>query len=165
MHLLRWSVLSVLLLSVAACGWQLRGMGHTALLPFKTAQVEDKGADTALAQRLVQALASSGVQLDETAAVRIVLGATQWRTSRTGYTLTGDVAAELLSLKQPFVVFYRGKKILQDEAVVYRDHQIDTRALAAAESEKRSLQAQMRQEAAAQIVRQLSYLKLPHDQR
>lgn len=153
-----------LILFLSSCGWHLRGSGSTTVLTFKVAQVEDKGADAALAQQVVQALSAAGVKLDEAAAVRIVLAPTQWRISRTGYTLTGDVVAELLSLEQPFTVFYKGKPVLEDETVVYRDHQIDTRALAAAESEKRSLQVQMRQEAAMQIVRQLGHLSLPtHD--
>lgn len=140
-------------------GWHLRGMGETRALPFRQLAVDETVAEPALVQLLLDQLAQLGVAVDSTADWRLRLGETHWHVSRTAYTLTGDTAAETLSLKQPFEVWRNGTLVLRDEAVVYRDHRIDTNALAAAETERRELQVAMRREAVNQILRQLSYLK------
>ncbi len=128
-------------------------------MPFKAIALEDRGADVAIYRALESELSSAGVRVEPAAELRLVLEPTRWHISRTQVTLTGDVAAELLSLKQPFELWRGDRRLLADVAEVYRDHQIDTAALAAAEAERRSLQAQMRQEAAAQILRQLRYVE------
>ncbi len=146
--------------TVSGCsGWHLRGMGETRALLFRQLAVDETVAESALVQQLLDQLAQLGVAVDGAADWRLRLGETRWHVSRTAYTLTGDTAAETLSLKQPFEVWHNDKRVLRDEAVVYRDHRIDTNALAAAETERRELQAAMRREAVNQILRQLSYIK------
>lgn len=140
-------------------GWHLRGRGEAASLPFKRLAVDETVAEPALVQPLLDQLAQLGVAVDGAADWRLRLGETRWHVSRTAYTLTGDTAAETLSLKQPFELWHNGRQVLRDDAVVYRDHRIDTNALAAAESERRALQNAMRREAVSQILRQLSYVK------
>ncbi len=143
-------------------GWHLRGRGHTGPLPFQQLAVDETVAEPALVQQLLDALAQWGVAVSDGADWRLRLGETRWHIGRTAYTLTGDAAAETLALKQPFEVWHGGKRLLRDEAVVYRDHRIDPQALAASDAERRALQAAMRREAVQQILRQLSHV--PADQ-
>lgn len=140
-------------------GWHLRGRGGQTALPFRRLAVDETVAEPALVQRLLDRLSQTGVTVDPAADWRLRLGETRWHVSRTAYTLTGDAAAETLSLKQPFALWHGRKRVLHDEAVVYRDHRIDARALAAAETERRDLQDAMRDEAVSQILRQLGYVK------
>lgn len=147
------------LVPLSGCGWRLRGSETTAPMPFKAIALEDQGADVGIYRALELRLSSAGVRVTPVAELRLVLAPTRWHINRTQVTLTGDTAAELISLKQPFSVWRGDQKLLADEADVYRDHQIDTAALAAAEAERRSLREQMRREAAEQILRQLTFLK------
>ena len=156
----RRALLGLLVLApLSGCGWRLRGQGDSAALPFKAIALEDRGVDVDIYRALEARLRSAGVRVISTADLRLVLAPSRWHISRTQVTLTGDAAAELLSLKQPFELWRGDQRLLADVAEVYRDHQIDTAALAAAEAERRSLQAQMRQAVAEQILRQLRYVK------
>jgi LPS-assembly lipoprotein len=143
---------------LGGCGWRLRG-SSAAPLPFSELALEDRGADVQLYQALTARLNSAGVRVHEQAPLRLVLAQTQWRVSRTALTLTGDTAAEIISLRQPFSLWRQGRLLLTDSAEVYRDHQIDTAALAAAEAQRHSIRQKMRQAAVEQIIRQLHYLQ------
>ncbi len=155
----RRSLLGLLALApLGGCGWHLRGSGGAEALPFRTIALEDRGADVALYRAVERGLMASGVQVRRDSGLRLVLLPTRWHVSRTQLTLTGDTAAELMSLKQPFELWRDGKRLIADTVEVYRDHQVDTAALAASEAEKRSLRRQMRREAARQVLRRLRYL-------
>ncbi|HID00264.1 MAG TPA: hypothetical protein EYP05_02835 [Piscirickettsiaceae bacterium] len=146
------------LVPLGGCGWHLRGSTVDLSTAIQAIALEDQGVDEGIYRALTLRLQSAGVVVTPAAELRLVLAPTRWHINRAQVTLTGDTAAELMSLKQPFSVWRAGVRLLVDEVVVYRDHQIDTAALAAAEAQRRSLRAQMRREAAEQILRQLSFL-------
>ncbi|GAB6034001.1 LPS-assembly lipoprotein LptE [Galenea microaerophila] len=162
---LRAGIVIGLFLTLAACGFHLRGLdqnGQIRPLAFSTLKIEaTEAVDGRLLQQFKQRLVAQGVQLvasEAQAQAVLKLSATQFQRITTAKDGNGDVTAELLKLQQPFalIAVASGKTVVQGAAVSYRDRSIDPNALLAAERELASQKTLMRQEVVQQILQRLS---------
>ena len=155
---LRAGIVIGLFLTLAACGFHLRGLdqnGQIRPLAFSTLKIEaTEAVDGRLLQQIKQQLVASEAQ----AQAVLKLSATQFQRITTAKDGDGDVTAELLKLQQPFalIAVASGKAVVQGAAVSYRDRSIDPDALLAAERELASQKTLMRQEVVQQILQRLS---------
>ncbi|GEM_PF-1807732 len=165
--------LSVVILSLSACGFHLRGYtesGEVKPLPFSTLKVDALGSvDSRLLQMLKQQLTAQGVRLVESEAdaqAVLRLTATQFQRIATAKNGQGQVTSELLKMQQAFTLVdeQSGKVLLQGVAMSYRDRNINPQALLAAERELASLKTLMRQEVVQQLMGRLGELGERHPQ-
>ncbi|KUJ72656.1 hypothetical protein [Thiomicrospira sp. WB1] len=152
----RFAPLLLAVLLLTGCGFQLKGVG-SATVTFQSAYVQADGARADVTRALNNMLEASSVQRVNRLAdaeVAIRLGPTQYKTTRTSISGSGDTGSELITMTQPFSAdqVMTAQALVQGEAISYRDRRIETGGLAAAAQELESLRTQMANELAMQIL-------------
>lgn len=147
---------------LTGCGFHLRGYGTPQQAQFKTIKLSGlEAVSPDIKRALTQQLKASGATIVPSLAgaeVELKLQRTYSHRSKTSYTGTGDVASVLITLKQSFAAHQVATEqlLLEDEAVAYRDHQIDNSALLASNRELQEIKRQMANEVVRQIVDQIN---------
>jgi len=160
-------LLSAILLNLSACGFHLKGTGANAVATFKSVQLLDENlVRPDVLRALKQQLKASNVKLVTLMAdaeITIQFQITGYRTSRTGLSSSGDTSSELLKMSQAFEVVdvATEKALLKTSAQTFRDRQIDNSAVLASSRELRSIQQQMANDLAVQIIDRINRAKRP----
>lgn len=155
-----WLLVAFLMLS--ACGFHLKGLNQVGSVSFQTVKLSGAtGVRADLISALTQQLKVAGVEVVEDLAqaeLEIRLSPTQTQVSRTSLTAQGDTASELIKLSQPFSAWQVADNLLVVEATAssFRDRRLDSAAALAAHQELQSLQKQMAQEVALQVIDRIS---------
>lgn len=152
-------LLLVLLASLlTGCGFHLRGLDSVGQVQFKRLQLNNLPAASREVQKALRnQLKLSGVQLVDSIAdaeVQITLQASQFKASRTAFSDQGDATAEMLKMSQAFSAMQVSTEqtIVSASVQTYRDRQIETSALLAADSELKSIKQDMATVLARQIL-------------
>ncbi|BBP44091.1 hypothetical protein [Thiosulfativibrio zosterae] len=160
-----WLVLGVFwvfLGLLSGCGFHLKGLNQVGTMSFQTVKLSAaSGVRADLVNALTQQLKMSGVEVVDglaQAELEIRLSPTQTQASRTSLTAQGDTASELIKLSQPFSAWQVADNTLVVEATAssFRDRRLDSAAALAANQELKSLQKQMVQEVALQMIDRIS---------
>ena len=147
---------------LSGCGFHLKGLNQVGTLSFQTVKLSaTSGVRADLVAALTQQLKLSGVEVVDglgQAELDIRLAPTQYQASRTSLTAQGDTASELIKLSQPFSAWQVADNTLVVNATAssFRDRRLDSAAALAANQELKSLQKQMLQEVALQIIDRIS---------
>lgn len=154
-----WWLLSILVLfGLSGCGFALKGYNNGAgAVTFKTAKLEANGTRMDLQRALTRYLKESDVVVvDSLADAELVirLGKTGYQRSTTGKTTSGDTSSELIKMTQPFSVeeVATEKQVVKAEAKSYRNRNVDANQAQASNRELQSIQKQMANELALQIL-------------
>ena len=155
----------LLLLSLTACGFHLRG---SVQLPpeLATMSVQDARPATDIAPALRNALKSAGTQISESAPMVLQLMAEQYGKR----VLSVDSAGRAQEYGLSYTVRFSLKSVdtdgknesvwLPEQTVTQtRDLRFDAAAVLGTESEEAKLKAEMRQDAVLQILRRLQAVK------
>jgi len=152
------TVALILTLFLSGCGFQLRGYDTVGQVHFQTVLLQNEaGVRPEVKLAIRKQLELSGVQIvasESEAEVLIRLRPTGYRVSRTAYSGLGDATAELLSMSQPFTAVWvlTGNDVVSGSVETYRDRQIETDALLAAEQELIGMQQSMAENLARQMM-------------
>jgi len=163
-------LIATLLISLlSGCGFHLRGLNSVGESQFKTVQLNNLMAASSEIQKALRSqLKSSGIVLVDSiseAEVQITLQATLFKASRTAYSGQGDATAEMLKMTQSFsaISVSSEQPITAGSVETYRDRQIETNAMLAADNELNSIKQEMAELLARQLMdrinRALSKLK------
>lgn len=151
--------IALLFIQLSACGFHLRGTGSVGALPFSTVKIDaQSNVDIALLQAIERQFSLAGVKVQKASSeVQLVLQPTKHRVSRTSTSGLGDATSELIKMSQAYQVIdaLSGDVIITDEAVVFRDRQINTEEILASENELRSIKKMMRDDLARQIMQRI----------
>lgn len=156
-------LLSAFLLS--ACGFHLKGTQNIGQSQFKQLfLLTESNTRPELTQLMQEYLQMSGTRLVAELAqadATLELGATALTSSITSYASQGDVASKLLTMTQTYQLTLKGQSetLLQDEARVLRDLNVNAQASLAALQAQSELESQMVEDLVQQILRRLE--KLP----
>jgi len=145
-------------LLLSGCGFHLRGYDTVGEVHFKTVLLKfspNVRGEVKLALR--KQLELSGVMVvssEKEAEVLIQLNPTLYKVSRTAFSGQGDATAELLSMSQSFTATWTltGNPLVSGSVETYRDRQIDTAALLAAEQELIGMRESMAGDLARQMM-------------
>ena len=155
--------LSVLVLQLTACGFQLRGSQSVGSLPFSQAQLQlSAGVNSEVADATALELQQAGVAMADNAAWVVTLMKTQTQVSQTSTNGLGDAASELIKMTQAFSIEQKidgktveGSKYLA-QVSAFRDRRIDQNAMLASDLELQQLKRDMADELAQKLVYRLS---------
>jgi len=143
---------------LSGCGFQLRGYDTVGQVHFKTALLQNEaGVRSEVKLAIRKQLELSGVKIvssESEAEVLIRLRPTAYQVSRTAYSGLGDATAELLRMSQPFTAVWglTGNVVVTGSVETYRDRQIETDALLAAEQELKDMRQSMAENLARQMM-------------
>lgn len=143
---------------LTGCGFHLRGLDSVGQTQFKRVQLNNFAVVSSEVKKgMRHQLKLSGVQIVDSIAdaeVQITLQATQFKVSRTAFSDQGDATAEMLKMSQVFsaVRVSTEQEIVSGSVQTYRDRQIETSALLAADSELKSIKQDMASVLARQIL-------------
>ncbi len=159
-----WYFLGVLFvaLTLSGCGFKLKGYNEgVGAASFKSAKVEANGAHRDVVHSLEFFLKESDVQLvDSMASAELVirLGKTDYQRSTTGKTSAGDTSSELIKMTQPFSVeeVSTGKEVASAQVSSFRDRNVDANQAQASNRELKSIQKQMADELALQVLERVN---------
>lgn len=152
------SLLIMMTAGLTGCGFHLRGLDSVGDMQFKTVKLQTlPGVHPEVQQAMRSQLAQSGVQLVDSLAaaeLQIVLQPTVYKASRTAYSGLGDTTAEFLRMEQGFAatLVATEQSVVTGSVQTYRDRQIDTGALLAANRELASIQREMAEDLARKIM-------------
>lgn len=155
-----------LVLTVSACGFHLKGVGKNAVATFKSIELtHTDGVRADVLRSLEQQLKASNVKIvNNMADAEIVLSfqPTGYVVSRTSISGKGDATSELIKMTQPIRVeeVATEKELLKTVVQVYRDRRIDNAAALASNRELRSIQQQMANDIAVQIIDRINRSQL-----
>ncbi|MDG4811715.1 LPS assembly lipoprotein LptE [Hydrogenovibrio sp. 3SP14C1] len=155
-----------LVLTLTACGFHLKGVGKNAVATFKSIElVNTDGVRADVLRSLEQQLKASNVKIvNNMAEAEIVLSfqPTGYTVSRTSISGQGDASSELIKMMQPIRVeeVATEKELLKTVVQVYRDRRIDNAAALASNRELRSIQQQMANDIAVQIIDRINRSQL-----
>lgn len=145
-------------LLLSGCGFKLRGYDSVGQLHFKTVLLQNEQSvrsEVKLAIRKQLALSGAEqVASEKQAEVLIRFEPTFYKVSRTAYSGEGDATAELLKMAQSFTAVWSltGNILVTGRVETYRDRQIDTGALLAAEQELMGMHESMAEDLARQVM-------------
>lgn len=153
-----WFSLSLLL--VTSCGFHLRGhqmnlSQHLPALAFNAIPTDG------LHQVTNRTLKASGINLTpETVAPILKLGSEKWETRILAYGPDSRPVRERMILSSKFELISADatKSLLNGTLLIERDRQLDPKQVLADSEEKQILQAEMRFDAAQQLIYQLAAL-------
>lgn len=153
-----WISLSLLL--VTSCGFHLRGhqmnlSQHLPALSFNAIPTDG------LHQVTTRTLKASGINLaSETAAPILKLGSETWETRTLAYGPDSRPVRERMILSSQFELISADatQSLLHGTLLIERDRQLDPKQVLADSEEKQILQAEMRFDAAQQLIYQLAAL-------
>lgn len=156
-RLLRQSLLSVIvMITLSACGFQLRDNYQlpATLQKIQLQSVSSLQLEASLRQRLLTA----GIQLNDRAAADVAqLRVLSDQLERRTLSLfeSGQVAEYELLYRVNYQVIRNGELIIEDTIEVARDYQDDPNFALAKTREREMLVAEMRDDAARRLVRQM----------
>ncbi len=156
------SLLIVMTAGLSGCGFHLRGLDRVGDMQFKTVKLQTlPGVRPEVQQAMRAQLAQSGVQLVDSLAaaeLQIILQPTVYKVNRTATSGLGDTTAEFLRMEQSFsaIVVSTEETIVTSSAQTYRDRQIDTTALLAANRELRSIHREMAEDLVMNIMERIN---------
>ncbi|MDA3808270.1 MAG: hypothetical protein PF440_10235 [Thiomicrorhabdus sp.] len=156
------SLLIVMMAGLSGCGFHLRGFDRVGDMQFKTVKLQTlPGVRPEVEQAMRSQLAQSGVQLVDSLAaaeVQIILQPTVYKVNRTAYSGTGDTTAEFLRMQQSFsaILVATEETLVTSSAQAYRDRQIDTAALLAANRELHSIHREMAEDLVMNIMERIN---------
>jgi LPS-assembly lipoprotein len=156
------SLLVMMTAGLNGCGFHLRGLDRIGYMQFKTVKLQSlAGVRPEIEQAMRSQLAQSGVQLVDSMAaaeLQIILQPTLYKVNRTAYSGLGDTTAEFMSMEQPFsaILVATDETIVSSSAQAYRDRQIDTAALLAANSELGSIHREMAEDLVMNIMERIN---------
>ena len=164
------SLLIVMMAGLSGCGFHLRGLNTVGEMQFKTVKLQTlPGVRPEVQQAMRSQLAQSGVQLVDSLAaaeLQIILQPTVYKANRTAYSGLGDTTAEFLRMEQSFsaVVVATEETLVTSSVQTYRDRQIDTAALLAANRELGSIHREMAEDLVINIMERINraILKASH---
>lgn len=156
-RLLRQSLLSVMvMITLSACGFQLR---DNYQLPATLQQMQLQSVSSLqLEASLRQRLLTAGIQLSDQAAADVAqLRVLSDQLERRTLSLfeSGQVAEYELLYRVNYQVIRNGELIIEDTIEVARDYQDDPNFALAKTREREMLVAEMRDDAARRLVRQM----------
>lgn len=162
----RVAVAAALVAALAACGFHLRGSGGAAVLPASLSTVrvvaENLEPYHPLAQAVRQALTAAGAKLTEAAeAPTLVLVREQLETRVAAVSGTTAKATDYLLLYGATFRFDGARALPAQTIRLQRDYAFDPQQVLAKEQQERELLANMRHEAAQQIVRRVAAAAAP----
>ncbi len=152
------SLLIMMTAGLSGCGFHLRGLDSVGDTQFKTVKLQSTtGVRPEVLQAIRSQLAQSGVKLVDSLAaaeLQIVLHPTVYKASRTAYSGLGDTTAEFLRMEQGFAatLVATEQMVVTSSVQTYRDRQIDTGALLAANRELSSIQREMAEDLARKMM-------------
>ncbi len=158
-------VVLILFFSVflSSCGFHLKGTGEDLQASYKTVRLLDAQLlNRDVYHALKQQFNSMDVKIVDNMAgaeLSIQFEKTQFKTSTTGRTGSGDVASELLKMSQ----FFRVSRVVTEQMVVqttvtsFRDRSINSGLLQASSRELQSIKQQMSVDIALKIVSRINY--------
>jgi len=157
----------LLLLSLTACGFHLRG--SVELPPaLATMAVQDAKPATDIAPELRNALKNSGTQVSETASMVLALKAEQYGKRVLSVDSSGRAQEYGLSYTVRFLLKGVGTEseretvwLAEQTVTQTRDLRFDATAVLGAASEEAQLREEMRRDAVSQILRRLQQAKPP----
>jgi LPS-assembly lipoprotein len=156
------TLLSVTMAGLSGCGFHLRGLESMGDIQFKTVKLQTtSGLRPEMLQAIRSQLTQSGVKLVDSLAaaeLEIVLRPTVYKASRTAYSDSGDTTAEFLRMEQSFAATWvdTEESVVTGNVQTYRDRQIDTRFMLAANRELRSIHREMAENLARKIMRRIN---------
>ncbi len=156
------SLLIVMTAGLSGCGFHLRGLDRVGDMQFKTVKLQTlPGVRPEVQQAMRAQFAQSGVQLVDSLAaaeLQIILQPTVYKVNRTATSGLGDTTAEFLRMEQSFsaIVVSTEETIVTSSAQTYRDRQIDTTALLAANRELRSIHREMAEDLVMNIMERIN---------
>lgn len=164
------SLLIVMTAGLSGCGFHLRGLDRVGEMQFKTVKLQSiAGVRPEVQQAMRSQLAQSGVKLVDSLAaaeLQIILQPTAYKVNRTAYSGLGDTTAEFLRMEQSFsaIVVATEKTLVSSSVQTYRDRQIDTAALLAANRELGSIHREMAEDLVINIMERINraMLKASH---
>ena len=151
-------IMAVMLTSLSGCGFHLRGLDSVGDMQFKTVKLQVlPGVRPEVQQAMRSQLAQSGVQLVDSLAaaeLQIILQPTVYKVNRTAYSGLGDTTAEFLRMEQSFsaITVATDEPVVASRVQTYRDRQIDTGALLAANRELGSIHREMAEDLVMKIM-------------
>jgi LPS-assembly lipoprotein len=156
------TLLIVMTAGLSGCGFHLRGFDRVGDMQFKTVKLQAlPGVRPEVQQAMRSQLAQSGVQLVDSLAaaeVQIILQPTVYKVNRTASSGLGDTTAEFLRMEQSFtaIVVATEETLVTSSAKAYRDRQIDTAALLAANRELRGIHREMAEDLVMNIMERIN---------
>jgi LPS-assembly lipoprotein len=149
-----------LVLVLAACGFQFRGVGS---LPFESLYVRDSGAPT-IQRELKRSLTSSGVRLEsapEQAQASLELMSETFEKKILSLAKTGKVKEYDVIYRVTFRLREAGSELWQPPQTVelHRDYTYSDTELLAKDYEEAQLAKDMRSDAVREIMRRVSSMK------
>lgn len=155
-------LLLLLLLSISACGFHLRG---SVQLPPTLSELAllDATPATDIAPELSRGLRGAGVRLDASAPMRLQIRSEEYGKRVLSVDASGRAQEYGLSYTVRFSLRTADGELWLPETSVTlsRDLRFDASAVLATEGEERLLRAEMRQEAVLQILRRLQAVSPP----
>jgi len=151
-------LITLITILVSGCGFHLKGTGEMGALNVKRIQVvAGKGVRPDVQLALKSMIKQSGIELVdrlEAAEMQVVLQPSLYRATRTAFSGLGDTTAEYLVMKQGFTATSVATEQVLVTAVAEtsRDRQVLTSALLASQRELVSIQREMAQTLALQIL-------------
>ncbi|PLA75079.1 hypothetical protein CYQ88_02285 [Hydrogenovibrio sp. SC-1] len=151
-------LLSVLVASLMACGFHLKGMGPNAKASFQSVYLaKTTGVRADALKTFMQLLKASDVKVVDSVAsaeLSVSLDATVYEVSRTSMSGQGDTTSELLKMSQTVSVQRVATETLLMTATVnsYRDRRIETAAALGSSRELQDIQQQMAFDVANQLI-------------
>lgn len=146
------------MLSLNGCGFHLRGLDTVGQTQFKSVQLQNvAGVRPEVLQAIRSQMALSGVTVVDSMAaaeLQLVFQPTIYSASRTAYSGQGDTTAELLKMSQPFTALWvaTDESFMSTQVHSYRDRQIDTAAILAANRELGAIHREMAEGLARQLM-------------
>lgn len=163
---LRFVAILSMVFTLTACGFHLKGVGKNAVATFESIQlVNTDGVRADILRSLEQQLKASDVKVvNHMADAQIVLSfqPTNYTVSRTSISGQGDATSELIKMAQSIRVedVATEKELVKTVVQVYRDRRIDNAAALASNRELRSIQQQMANDIAVQIIDRINRSQL-----
>lgn len=153
MHTLKRAACLLVVLSLSACGWQLRGLNQQSQLTELYVIASDRYSPLTLA--LLEILQQQGTDNDQQAPLQLLLGEEHVRKRTVAVTSIGSPAQYELSL----TVEYQYRLASEDQAVtlprtltVFRAFDYDPNNTVAKNQEENALLEEMRRELARRIL-------------
>ncbi len=154
----KWLFLPMLVASVTACGFHLKGMGPNAKASFQSVYLaQTTGVRAEVLKTFKQLLKASDVKVVDSvssAELSVSLNPTVYEVSRTSMSGQGDTTSELLKMSQTVSVKRVATESLLMTATVnsYRDRRIETAAALGSSRELQDIQQQMAFDIANQLI-------------
>lgn len=156
MRWMRTLILSALALSLAACGFQLRG---NAQLPFASAYVD--ASNSAIARGLRQALIAQGKLAEQATGAPVIIRLDGEKREKNILSLSGSGKVREYRIESRITLSARdtsGKELIAPgEIILTRDMAYDDQQTLAKELEETELYRAMDRDTLTQILRRLAY--------